>query len=219
MTWHIYVLKCVDLDTIIKDMMKNIFVALFVLAVSSFSALQAEEEKNHKVVLFMDPTHLIAGGPMEVIQYLTWHPDVDTSVALRDIPEKDLEKFKQMVMAGEDDESPEEERLLERWFDEEDKLKKAGYSDKIKDFTQKYRKMELSHLTEEEQADARFQPVLDSGNRLAKKFRVSRYPTMVVIDVRTKRVTKYPLPSKFFDAVKSLDFLFKASEKQFKDVK
>ena len=189
--------------------MKKLFLTLLACLIIPCSLVYAEEQKDlrNKVIMFIDPTQLSTGAVFEVMQYLFWHPDIDASVVMKDITESDLEDYKKFIMSPESEDNPLEDARLERWFVQEDKLEKAGYIEKIRKFLQEYAEMELANLTKVEQVETRWEPVVDQGNRFSEKFRISQYPVMVVVDVKTKRVTKYPLPSKFFDAIKDLDYL------------
>lgn len=172
------------------------------------SVLHAQEEQpNNKLLLFLDPSETFPPIVVQFMQYWTLHPNIDATLVMRDVPQKDLDAFKKKMLSDEDD--PAEERRFKRWAVQEEVVKKDGTLDKILNFMQSYHDMELANLTPAEKNNIRFEPVMDRGNALAKQFRVSTadYPVLIVANVETKRVTRYPLPEQFSRAVKDLDYL------------
>jgi hypothetical protein len=194
-------------------MMKKILIMTFVLVGAMASSLYAaEKEQKNKILLFLDPSETTIGGIFEFVQYWTWHPDIDATLVMKDLPQDALDDFKKRVMASDDDD-PVENARLDRWFDQEELIEKAGYTEKIRTFLKDYAQMEFKNISEPERVESRPEPIMDQGNRLAKKFRVTSHPSLIVVDVKTKRVTRYPLPGKFYQAVKDLDYLLNVNAK------
>ncbi len=187
-------------------MMKNIFLALSILFVSSFSAVQAQEEqKNNKLLVFIDPTKTFSLGLLEFMQYWTVHPDIDATMVMKDLPKQEMDRYIEWVKSDLDD--PEEDLRMKKWQTQEERVEKDGLKRKVSKFLEEYNKLELKNFPEEERRVLKFKPIMDQGNRLAEKFKVQEYPILVVADVKSKRVSRYVLPDQFHKAVKDLDYL------------
>ncbi len=186
--------------------MKNIFLALSILFVSSFSAVQAQEEqKNNKLLVFIDPTKTFSLGLLEFMQYWTVHPDIDATMVMKDLPKQEMDRYIEWVKSDLDD--PEEDLRMKKWQTQEERVEKDGLKRKVSKFLEEYNKLELKNFPEEERRVLKFKPIMDQGNRLAEKFKVQEYPILVVADVKSKRVSRYVLPDQFHKAVKDLDYL------------
>ena len=105
--------------------MKNIFLALSILFVSSFSAVQAQEEqKNNKLLVFIDPTKTFSLGLLEFMQYWTVHPDIDATMVMKDLPKQEMDRYIEWVKSDLDD--PEEDLRMKKWQTQEERVEKDG---------------------------------------------------------------------------------------------